>query len=199
MKEKEEQQKAFEELVGEDGIVYAPKDGLIVSNNIEAEEKLTSEKVMLSYVCADSLTISVNVTEEDIVSLAIGQKVDIEFTAYPGEHFEGQIQSIETTSTSSNTNTVSYSVVVTLEGDQTRMYGGMTAKVAFTIDSRKDTLYISRKALKESAGSYYVYVKSGLQDYELRKVTIGLKNTSYVEILSGLEENETIYIATTGA
>jgi len=199
LKEREEQQKAFEDLVGEDGVVHAPKEGMLVSVNVEEGDKMTNEKTMVSYVCADSLTISVDVTEEDIVSLSIGDSVDIVFTAYKDEHFEGVIKSIKTTATSSDTNTVSYSVVIGLDGILSRMYGGMTANVAFEVDRSDDTLFISRKALVESNGSYYVYVKSGVGEYELKKVTIGLKNTSYVEIISGLNENDTIYILTTGA
>lgn len=199
LEKREQQQKKFEELVGEDGIVYAPRDGLIVEVGVNVNDELTNDRTMVSYVCSDGLTISVDVTEEDIVSLSIGQPVDIVFTAYPDVNYEGKIISIETTATSSSTNTVSYSVVVSLEGDLTKMYGGMTAKVSFEIDKSEDTLFITRKALVESNGSYYVYVKNGIQEYELKKVTIGLKNTSEVEIISGLNEGDTIYIATIGS
>lgn len=172
---------------------------MLVLVNVEAADKLKETQTMISYVTKDALTISVDVTEEDIVSLKIGQPVDIVFTAYPDESFEGVIQSIETTATSSNTNTVSYPVEIKLDGVLDRMYGGMTAKVSFEIESSDNALYISRKALIEDNGSYYVYVKSGLNEYELKKVTIGLKNTTNVEITSGLSENDTIYILTTGA
>lgn len=194
-----EQQKAFEELVGEDGIVTAPGEGLLVSVNVSEGDEMTNQKTMISYVTADALTITVDVTEEDIVTLSVGDTVDIELVAYPDEHFEGIIKSIDTTATSSDTNTVSYHIVISIEGDLSRMYGGMTANIAFKTAGNDDTLYISRKALVEQNGSFYVYVKTGLGEYELQKVTIGLKNTSYVEILSGLNENDTIYIATTGA
>ena len=45
-------------------------------------------------------------------------------------------------------------------------------------------------------GKYYVYKKSGLAGKELAEVEIGLKNESYVEILSGLSPEDTIYVAT---
>ncbi|MGN0402508.1 MAG: efflux RND transporter periplasmic adaptor subunit [Acetatifactor sp.] len=193
------QQEAFEELVGENGILCAPRDGLLVSVNVSAGDELTGEKILVSYVCADALTITVDVTEEDIIALSVGQHVDIELVAYPEEQFSGIIQSIETSDTSSETNTVSYPVVIGIEGDLSRMYGGMTAKVSFQTDSSEDTLYISRRALVEQNGFFYVYVKKGIDTYELQRVTVGLKNTSYVEITSGLNENDTVYIATTGA
>lgn len=199
LKKREEQKEAFELLVGEDGVVYAPGEGLVVEVGVEEGDELTSQKTMISYIKKDALTIAVDVTEEDVVSLEIGQNVNIVFTAYPDEQFVGVIKSIDTTATASNENTVSYPVVVSLEGDLTRMYGGMTAKVSFDIESSEDTLYINRKALVEKDGAYYVYVKEGLNVYVLRKVTIGLKNTSFVEILSGLEENETVYTAVSGA
>lgn len=198
LESREEQQEAFEAFVGVDGIVRAPKEGMLVSVDVEVGDKLTKELTLVSYVCDDGLTISVDVTEEDVVSLSIGQPVDIVLTAYPDETFEGTIASIDTTATASNTNTVSYTVVIGLPGILNRMYGGMTAKVSFETDSSDNTLFISRKALVEENDSYYVYVKNAFGEYERKKVTIGLKNTLYAEITSGLDENETIYIRTTG-
>lgn len=194
-----EQQAAFEELVGNGGVITAPREGLLVAVNVSEGDEMTGEKTMISYVTADDLTITVDVTEEDIVSLGVGDIVDIELVAYPDEHFEGIIRSIDTTATSSDTNTVSYHVVIGIDGDLSRMYGGMTAKVSFKVATSEEALYISRKALVEQNGNFYVYVKNGIGEYELQKVTIGLKNTTYVEITSGLSETDVIYIATTGA
>ena len=52
------------------------------------------------------MRISVDVTQEDIVDLQVGDAVDITFTAYPEDTYTGSILSINTTATSDYSNTV---------------------------------------------------------------------------------------------
>jgi len=192
----EDKLEAFEALVGEDGILYAPKDGVITASNYEQGDKLETTGTLFSYATDENMTITVTVTEEDIISLAVGDVVSIEFNAYEDELFNGTITSINTTATSRGTPTISYEVEVLVEGTLDKLYGGMTANITFVTKQSDNTMYISRKALTNQNGNYYVYKKTGLNGKELTEVTIGIKNETYVEILSGLSADDTIYIAT---
>ncbi|MBQ7918487.1 MAG: HlyD family efflux transporter periplasmic adaptor subunit [Lachnospiraceae bacterium] len=192
----EEKLAAFEELVGEDGVLRAPESGMITSVSYEEGDTLEKVGTLFYYTTAEDMTISVDVTQEDIVALEVGDDVEIIFNAYEDQIFTGQIASIDTTATSAETPTVSYSVVVDVDGNLDQLYGGMTAKINFVVANSENTLYISRKALVSENGKYYVYKKSGLAGKELAEVEIGLKNESYVEILSGLSPEDTIYVAT---
>ena len=192
----EEKLASFEELVGEDGVLRAPESGLITSVSYEEGDTLEKVGTLFYYTTEGDMTISVDVTQEDIVALQVGDEVEIIFNAYEDQIFTGTIASIDTTATSAETPTVSYSVVVDVKGNLDQLYGGMTAKINFVVANSEDTLYISRKALVSENGKYYVYKKSGLAGKELAEVEIGLKNESYVEILSGLSSEDTIYVAT---
>lgn len=191
----QEKLEAFEAFVGEDGCLYADGEGIVTSVGYEAGDRLREKGVMLSYAAPDKMTLSVDVTQEDIVNLQVGDKVDITFLAYEDVSYEGSIQSIQTTATSSNSNTVSYTVVITVEGDTTALYGGMTADIVFVKEQREDTLYISKKAIVEKEGKTCVYQKNLLGGMELKEVETGIDNGVSIEILSGLEEGETIYLA----
>ena len=194
--ELEEKLQAFEELVGEDGILRAPSDGLITETGYSAGDELEGTGNLFVYTTKEQMSITVDVTQEDVVFLSVGDSVSMEFNAYEGEVFQGTIVSIDTTATSADTPTVSYQVKLHVNGELGKLYGGMTAKIAFVIDDSADTIYISRKSLVQENGQYYVYVKDGLMGKELRQVEVGLKNESYVEILSGLTTEDVIYIRT---
>ena len=165
---REEQLQAFEDFVGSDGILYAT---------------------------SDDMRISVDVTQEDIVDLQVGDAVDITFTAYPEDSYTGSILSINTTATSDYSNTVSYTVEISVEGELEQLYGGMTADVIFVTEEKEDVLYVSRKAIVEENGKTYVYRKTALGGRELAEVETGITNGVDIEILSGLEEGDTIYLA----
>ena len=191
----EEQVEAFEAFVGEDGILYADGEGIVTQVQYEAGDTLRQNGTILSYAPPADMTISVDMTQEDVVALQVGDTVEIAFTAYEDTVYEGTILSIDTTATSRNSATISYEVIIGVEGDTTALYGGMTADITFVTEEKEDVLYVSRKAIVEQDGKTYVYVKSGLNGKELRQVTTGISNGISIEIVDGLDEGDTIYIA----
>ena len=65
----------------------------------------------------------------------------------------------------------------------------------FVTEEKEDVLYVSRKAIVEENGKTYVYRKTALGGRELAEVETGITNGVDIEILSGLEEGDTIYLA----
>lgn len=191
----QEQLDEFEAFVGDDGILYSDDSGIVTEVNCEASDSLTEIKTLLSYAAPTDMTISVDVTQEDIVDMSVGDTVDITFTAYEDVLYEGTIKSIETTSTSRNSNTISYSVVISVLGDTDALYGGMTADIVFVKQKLEDVLYISKKAIVEEDGKTYVYTQTSSGGRELKEVETGETNGVDIVIVSGLEEGDIIYLA----
>ena len=185
----------FEEFVGEDGTLYAKEEGIITEVSVNAGQTLERAQTMVAYARPSDMTISVDVTQEDIIHLAVGDKVNLTFTAYGDTPYTGSIRSIETTATSRNTDTVSYTVVVAVEGDTKGLYGGMTSDIVFVMEEKEEALYISRKAIMEEDGRTYVYVKDAKGEMVKQEVKTGLTNGVNTEILEGLSEGDTIYLA----
>ncbi len=189
-----EQLDAFEAFVGEDGILYAEGDGIITELGYEAEDRLVNTGIVVSYAAPSDMTITVDVTQEDVVALDVGNRVEIQFSAYPDTVYEGTILSIHTTATSRESATISYQVVIGVEGDTKSLYGGMNADITFVTEEKEDVMFVSRKAVVEQNGKTYVYVKTTLGGKELQEVQTGIRNSTSIEIVSGLEEGDTIYI-----
>ncbi|MBQ7942769.1 MAG: efflux RND transporter periplasmic adaptor subunit [Lachnospiraceae bacterium] len=184
---------AFEAFVG-DGTVYAQGTGLVTEVGYAKDDYLISQGTLLSYVTSDAMTITVDVFQEDVVMLQVGDSVEINLTAYEDEVYQGIVDSITTTSTSQGSATISYPVVIAIQGDTSKIYGGMTADVTFVIEETEDIVYVSRKAIVEKRNKEYVYIKNG-DSYELTPVTTGFTDGIYVEITEGLEAGDTYYIA----
>ncbi len=183
----------FDAFAGEDGTVYAPEDGLLISVNCEEEDELTAESTLISYTTRDDI-VSIDVSEEDIAAISVGSSVEIVFTAYPEETYEGTVLSITTTAASDYAATISYPVLIRVEGDTGKLYGGMTADVTFVTDSVEDVLYVSRKAVFEEDGKTCVYRKTESGGMETVEVETGFTDMSHVEIKSGLSEGDTVYL-----
>lgn len=184
----------FENFVG-DGTVYAKGNGLVTQVGFEVGDYLENAGVLVAFAANDDMTVSVDVSEEDIVTMKVGDSVELGFNAYGEETYEGTIQSITTTATSRDTATVSYPVVISINGDTSKLYEGMTADVTFITEATSsEVVYVPRKALVEENGKKYVYKKSG-DEYLLCPVKTGFTDGANVEITSGLDKGETYYIA----
>lgn len=184
----------FDAFVGEDGTVYAEGDGLVTQVYYEAGDILQEESSLLTYVMKDSYVLSIDISEEDISYVEVGDAVTIVFTAYPDETYTGIVEEIVTTETSANTATVSYPVTVRVEGDTTKLYGGMTGDVTFVTDEVSQAVYVSRKAVTSEDGKSYVLMKDENGEMIRREVETGFTDGMNVQIVSGLSEGDTVYI-----
>ena len=182
----------FETFVG-DGKIYAKEAGIITEIGYEDGEELIESGIIVSYTTPKDMNISVDVSQEDIVSLKVGDMVDINFSAYEEETYQGVISSIKTTSTSEYAATVSYEVVISIQGDSSKLYGGMTADVTFVTEKKTDVVYVSKTAVEKDGEKRYVYVKDSNGEMVKKEVITGIENAIYVEIVEGLQEGDTVY------
>lgn len=189
-----EQLADFEEFVG-DGIVYADSDGLIMSMEYEADDYLITTGSLFTYTTEDALTLTVDVSQEDISDIGVGDSVSILFTAYPDTAYTGEVSSVTTTATSDTATTISYPVTIHILGDTSKLYDGMTGDVTFVVEEKSDILYVSRKAIVEENGNTYVYLKDSSGNYYLSEVTTGFTDGVNIEITSGIEADDIVYIA----
>ena len=88
-----------------------------------------------------------------------------------------------------------YSAVITLDKAED-MLPGMTARVVVNIHGVENALIIPADALHQTSTKSFVYTSYDKETGEyggLKEVEVGISNSDYVEILSGLEEGETVW------
>ena len=189
---------AFDEFVG-DGTVLAAGSGIVTEIGYEAGDSLMNAGTLIAFAKADEMTVSVDVSQEDVVAMKVGDTVEISFSAYERETYQGVIESITTTATSRNSATISYPVVVSIQGDTTLLYSGMTANVTFVTEEAENVCYVLRKAVVSEDGKSQLYIKSG-DAYVLTPVTTGFQNSEYIEIKTdnqnGINAGDKYYIRT---
>ena len=183
-----EELEEFEDFIG-DGVVYAEYSGKLMTVGYAVGDALTSDTAIAEFSDAEAVTMTVEVSQEDISAIAIGDVVMIELTAYEGEEFSGTVSGMDT-SASSGSSTVSYNVTVAFNGDISKVYADMTGNVTFIQKQVPDVIYVSNKAIINEGTTSYVKVKQ--EDGSLKKVEVvtGFSDGVNVEILSGLNEGD---------
>ncbi len=185
---------AFDEFVG-DGTVCVEGSGIITEIGYEKGEYLMNAGTLVSFAKPDEMIVSVDVSQEDVVTLKVGDAVELSVSAYEGEPYHGVIKSITTTATSRSSATISYPIVVSIQGDTSLLYSGMTVDVTFVTEEAENINYVLRKAVVEENGKSQLYMKSG-ETYVLTPVTTGFNNGEYIEVRDGMNEGDRYYIRT---
>ena len=96
----EEALEEFEAAIGDDGTIYAEYTGTITDLSYEAGDTISSGATVATFSNTDAVTITVSVSEEDITNIAVGDVVEIELSAYEDQTFAGEVESIDTSSSS---------------------------------------------------------------------------------------------------
>ena len=183
---------AFEEFI-KDGSIVSEYSGTVTGVGYSAGDTLNKDTAIASFADAESITVTVNVTEDDIAAVNIGDVVDISFLAYPDQVFEGYVSEIGSSSTSGKSSTVSYPVTVVVTTVPEKMLSGMTANVTFISKKVKDVLYVSNKAVITEGTDNYVLRQNSDGTEEKVKVSVGFSNGKVAEI-SGVSEGDTVLI-----
>ena len=125
-----ETQKALLEAMA-DGVISADRDGTAASISYEAEDLLDSSIPIVSYYDTDTVSITLEVPQEEIASLSVGDTAEV--TLAGAGRLEGTLteKSVEPEDGTSRT-TVNYTATVSLDNSDGRLSDGLSATVTFT-------------------------------------------------------------------
>jgi multidrug efflux pump subunit AcrA (membrane-fusion protein) len=176
--------------------ITAPIDGVIGLVSTQAGETVAAglnAPTFVTIMDLSRLQVDTFVDEVDIGKVTLGQKAIFTVDSFPGREFKGKVLAIYPKALIQG-NVVNYDVVVQINDK----YDGllrpeMTASVTILLDARQNVLTVPVSALKRERGKSVVYVMANGQP-QAKEVKVGWKNSQWVEILSGLEEGQTVLL-----
>ena len=161
------------------------------SNSSENSSTVTSHTIGSITNPKGQYQATLSLTESDIVKIKSGQKVTMTMDAFEGITFTGQILSVDVAGTTTS-GVTSYSVVVLLDNTDKEIYTNMAVSATIIIDSKADILLIPATAIDTANdGTSTVQVIKDSVTSTIT-ITIGSTNDSQTEVVSGLNEGDTI-------
>ena len=131
----------------------------------------------------NSYLLELDVDENDMVRVKIGQTMLVAMDSYKGKVFEATVDKIYPIM---DERSRTFKIEAHFANPPQKLYPNLTAEANIVIQTRKNVLTIPKSYL---INGEYVLVNED----EKRKVTIGLSDYQNAEILSGLTAEETIY------
>ncbi|HRO66393.1 MAG TPA: efflux RND transporter periplasmic adaptor subunit [Pseudobdellovibrionaceae bacterium] len=183
----EEEVKYWENLYRPIPIV-APLAGTLIYRNVESGQ--TFDTGVAIFAMSDRLLIKAQVDETDLAQIKLKQRTRVVLDAYPKEPMGGQVHKISYESKMTN-NVTTYTVDILTDEIPAFMRSGMTANVAFILDSKKDVLTIPAEAIIHRGEAQFAVVKVGDKATE-RRIETGLSDGKTSEVLQGLSEGDVV-------
>jgi RND family efflux transporter MFP subunit len=189
------------ELRLERSTVRAPFGGRIADLAVVPGQHVAPGTELLTVVALDPIEVEVRVLEAELGWLAEGRRAEVTFAAYPGEVFEGRV---ETLNPVVDPETRTGRVTVLLDNPEGRIKPGMYAEVALDAEALPDRVLVPRSAILERGEGRrrtMLFVYEGGEGQGLAKwryVTTGRENERFVEIVPGgegmVEPGETVLV-----
>lgn len=184
-------------------VVYASQKSNRGSEPVVIEEgaAVRERQAVINLPDLEHMKIDARIHESRISRVVIGQPVEIEIDAIPGDPYRGQLQGISSVPIPGswpNTDLKEYEATIEIKDDAARvkkLKPGMTAQIRIVVDDRKEpVLQIPVQAVVSFSGYFYTFV-AGKDAVERRELKVGDSNDEYIEILDGVKEGEAVVMS----
>jgi RND family efflux transporter MFP subunit len=151
---------------------------------------------VLTIANLNDLIINAHVNQADITRLHMEQEVDVTVEAVPGLTIKGKVERIAPQSTVKN-NIRGFEVRILLKDVNRQVRPGMTANVLIPVESADSVVAAPLAAIFTETNpdtrqiERYAYVLKG-EDWERRKIEIGVSDYFFAEVTKGLQSGEEI-------
>ena len=189
--------------------IKSPVDGIVISKEVEEGQTVAaSYQTPTLFTVAEDLTmmqIETSVSEADIGKVLVGQNVNYTLDGYPNSIFEGKVSQVRLSPTTES-NVVTYTVIIEVDNEEGRLLPGMTANVSIITDKKENVLTVPNSALKFTlADNKQKYERIGVWISKKGKpvrinIETGASDDSYTEIISDeIKEGDLVYVGTEGS
>ena len=136
----------------------------------------------------DNVWLEVAVPESQVGGLAMGQSVQAQLPAFPGDTLTGTIESVLT---EANLDSRTVRVRIELPNPEQRLRPGMTAEVTLNRDD-DIALVVPTEALIRTGRRTLIMLAEGEGKYRPVEVSVGRESGDKTEVLAGLEEGQQV-------
>lgn len=183
--------------------VYAPIDGTVLSlpvvegQVVSGAANVSSGTLLMTLADLTKLLIVTHVNQVDIARIEPDMEMRFRVDSLGEKWMKGKVYQIYPIATVKN-NVKGFKTEMYIEELDPRLRPGMTANVEVPTGKVENVLAVPLSAVfREGKDKKVAFVESGAGDdktVETRELEIGVSNIDFVEIKSGLNENETVLL-----
>jgi len=170
--------------------IYSPLQGAVREKKVTTGDYVKNGSQLLWIVKADPIKLQFTVPEKEVGKLRKDQDVMFKVDSFPDFEFKGRVNAIYP-SLEERTRTLQVEALV--PNHDAKLKPGLFAKVTLYTGQTRDIIVVPITAVLYEDSRVKVFVAEGDRAKE-RPVKIGSKYGEHVEILEGLQKDETVVV-----
>lgn len=170
--------------------VESPLTGIIGRVYVDKGASVTPQTPIALVVDMDKVKISLDITEENISKIALGQEAEVKLQAYANEKFKGVVSKI---SPVLDLETRTAPIEIIIPNSDHRLKSGMFAQVQLILDEHKDVVVIAKEAIMGRDADVYVYVVEANITHQ-KKIKLGIHQGAFYEVSEGLKTGDQVVV-----
>ncbi|MGA1688637.1 MAG: efflux RND transporter periplasmic adaptor subunit [Pontimonas sp.] len=191
----------------ENASLIAPAAGTIVAIASEVGEPIGTTSVgtngtsgFIILAGLEEFVVRADFAEGDVVGIAPGQKVSLEFDALPDDSREGEVTEVAPFGVvdPSGASLTTYEVTISVPNAPTGLRAGMTAQASITTEEQLGVVAAPVTALVPTEDGFVVRVQAEDGTISNLPVEVGIRGGYWVEIVSGLSEGDRVVTGSDG-
>lgn len=171
--------------------LVAPFDGFVTALSVTPGQIASPGASVLTLVSDDKYEIRIEIPEDDIEGVEVGDRAEITFDALRDVRMEAEVIYVAPAASIVSGATI-FEVVLQFIEEDSRLRSGLTADVDIFAESRVNVISVPVRAVVEEGGERFVRVLMKENTYKRVPVSAGLRGDGMYEITSGLEEGQTV-------
>ena len=171
-------------------LISSPLKGTIKTRHIKVGEFVRKGDKLVEILDIDRILVKVNIPEQEILSIQVGQNVEVALYIMEKKTFFGRVKNIGLEADSSNR---TFPVEILVDNKERQLRAGMLARTTFTKNVDQDQIVIPRHTILERDQGRVVYVFEDGKAFR-RDITIGLSQQDQVQVVQGLNKGELIVV-----
>jgi len=171
-----------------DTVVRAPFNGSVAQRLVTVGDYVNKGTKVAVVVRVNPLRVQLTIPEQFISAVGVGQPVNFEVDAYPGQQFTGTIKYV---APSLQADQRALTIEATVPNPNGALKPGLFATARIERAERTRGIVVPRDAVQVNAGTSHVFVVTG-DHVEERIVTVGDAVGGLVEITKGLKTGERV-------
>jgi RND family efflux transporter MFP subunit len=170
--------------------VESPLKGIIGKVSVDRGDNVSPQNPIAEVVNIDNVHVTLDIPEKYLPSIALEQAAEIMVDAFAGQIFTGKVFKI---SPILDTQTRTAPIEIFIANADHKLKSGMFARTTLILEKKANALLIPKEAVIGKEPDTIVYTVNNNVAHQ-RKVRLGIREGSKVEVLEGLNAGEEVVI-----
>jgi HlyD family secretion protein len=176
-----------------------------VTQPIDQGVTLRQDQPIFSLPDPSHMRVKAKINESKLSFVQTGQRAEIIVDAYPKRTLTGRVGEITAINTPINGSDVRvYFANVNIDEGFADLRPGLSAQVTFRVESRRSVTRVLLQSIRWADGQAFVALRdraageAGKAPWRWQQVELGLSDSEYVEVVTGLNPGDQVALSTNG-